>query len=93
MGAACLFSGARAARTAATGFADVAAQAIAELSTTGACAARAMRFPCRGLFSFGAVVFMRDYDARVQLACSVGRVLRAQLPPDSQMWRRRQLPS
>ena len=66
----------------------MAAQAIAELSTTGACAARTSYVLCRGLFSFGAAVFVRDYDARVQLACSAGRVLRAQLPPDSQMWRR-----
>jgi len=79
--------------TAATGFTGVTALAIAELSTTGACAARAIRLPCRGLFSFGAAVFMRDFDAWMQLSCSAGRVLRAQLPPDSQVWRRWQLPS
>ena len=42
-GAILLFSGARAACTAATGFADVAALAIAELSTTEAYAARKVR--------------------------------------------------
>ena len=34
---------------------------------------------------------MCDSDARVQLCCSAGRMLCAQLAPDSQMWRRRQL--
>ena len=31
---------------------------------------------------------MHGGEAWVQLACPAGRVLRAQLPPDSQMWRR-----
>jgi len=92
-GAALLLSGARAACTAATGFADVAALAIAELSTTEAFAARAIRLLCRGLFSCVVVVHVRNSDAWVQLCCSAGRVLCAQLPPDSQMWRRWQLPS
>ena len=91
--AAQLFSGARALCTAATGFAGVAALAIAGLSTTEAWAARAIRLLRSGLFSFGAVVFMRDFDAWVQLSCPAGRVLRAQLPPHSQAWRHRQLPS
>ena len=69
------------------------ALAIAESGTTEARAARTSCVLCRGLFALGAAVFVRDFDARVQLACSAGRVLRAQLPPDSQMWRRRQLPS
>jgi len=91
--AALLLSGARAACTAATGFADVAALAIAELSTTEAFAARTIRLLCRGLFSCVAMVHVCDSDAWVQLCCSAGRLLRAQLPPDSQMWRCRQLPS
>jgi len=69
----------------------VAAAAIAKLSTTEACAARAIRLLRSGLFSFGAVVFMRDFDAWVQLSCPAGRVLRAQLPPGSQVWQRWQL--
>jgi len=66
--------------TAATGFAGVAALAIAELSTTGALAARVIRLLCRGLLSCGPTVLMRDRDAWVQQRCSAGRVLCAQLP-------------
>jgi len=85
VGAAALLSGARAVCTAATGFAGVTALAIAELSTTGALAARVIRLLCRGLFSCGPTVLMRDRDAWVQRRCSAGRVLCAQLPPDSQV--------
>ena len=63
----------------------VAALAVAELSTTEACAARAIRLLCRGLFSCVAMVHVCDADAWVQLCCSAGRMLRAQLPPDSQV--------
>ena len=87
-GAVLLLSGARAACTAANGFADVAALAMPSLSTTEAFAARTIRLLCRGLFYCAAIVRMRDSDAWVQLCCSTGRVLCAQLPPDSQMWRR-----
>ena len=59
--------------------------AIAELSTTEAFAARTIRLPCRVLFLRGPTVFMRDRDAWVQRRCSAGRVLCAQLPPDSQV--------
>ena len=93
VGAALLFSGARAVCTAGTGSTDVAALAVAELSTTEACAVRAIRLLCRGLFSCVAMVRVCDANAWVQLCCSAGRVLRAQLAPDSQMWRRWQLPS
>ena len=88
-------SAGRAACTAATAFAGVAAQAIAELSTTEAYAyaARAMRVLCRGLLLCGATVFMHGFNAWMPLSCPAGRVLRAQLPPHSQAWRRRQLPS
>ena len=89
VGAALLLNGARAACTAATGFADVAALAFAELSTTTETfAACTIRLLCRGLFSCVAMVHVRTSDAWVQLCCSAGRVLCAQLPPDSQMWRR-----
>jgi hypothetical protein len=90
--AAALLSGARAACTAATGFAGVAALAIAELSTTEPFVACLIRLLRRGLFSCGPTVLMRDGDAWVRQRCSAGRVLRAQLPPDSQVWRRWQLP-
>ena len=93
VGAALLFSGTRAACTAGTGSTDVAALAVAELSTTEACAVRAIRLLCRGLFSCVATVHVCDADAWVQLCCSAGRVLCAQLAPDSQVWRRSQLPS
>ena len=93
-GAVLLFSGARAVCTAATGFADVAALAFAELSTTTETfAARPIRLLCCGLFSCVAIVHLHDSDAWVQRCCSAGRVLRAQLPPDSQIWRCWQLPS
>jgi len=62
-GAVLLFSGARAVCTAATGFADVAALAIAEFSTTEAFAARTIRLLCRGLFSCVAMVHVRTSDA------------------------------
>ena len=90
-GAAALLSGARAACTAATGFAGVAALAIAESSAIEARAAHTGCVLCRGLYLSGATVPMRDFDAWVQLSCPAGRVLRAQLPPDSQVWRRWQL--
>ena len=64
---------------------------IAELSTTEAFATRTIRLPCRVLFLRGATVLMRDRDAWVQRRCSAGRVLCAQLPADSQVWRRWQL--
>ena len=62
--------------------------AIAELSTTEAFAARASCSLCRGLFSCGAAGFVHDDDARVQRRCSAGRMVCAQLPLDSQVWRR-----
>ena len=67
-GAAALLSGARAVCTAATGFAGVTALAIAELSTTGAFAARVIRLLRRGLLLRGTMVpkAMRDGDAWVQ---------------------------
>ena len=88
MGAAALLSGAHAACAAAARFAGVAAQAIAELSTTEAFAARTSCLLCRGLFSCGRAVFIHDTDAWVQRHCLAGRMLRAQLPLDSQVWRR-----
>ena len=63
VGAALLLSGARAACTAATGFADVAALAMPSLSTTEAFAARTIRLLCRGLFSCVAIVHLHDSDA------------------------------
>ena len=85
VGAALLLSGARAVCTAGTGFAGVAALAIAELSTTEAFAARMIRLLVCGLFSCVAMMHVHNSDAWVQLCCSAGRVLRAQLPPDSQV--------
>jgi hypothetical protein len=67
--------------------------AIAELSTTGAIAACMSCLLCRGLFSFGTMMFVHDNDARVQQRCSVGRMMRAQLPLDSHVWWRCQLPN
>jgi hypothetical protein len=69
----------------------VAALAIAELSTTEALAARTIRLLRRVLFLRGPAVLMHDGDALVQRHCPAGRVLCAQLPPDSQVWRRWQL--
>jgi hypothetical protein len=69
----------------------VAALAIAESSATEARAAHTGCVLCRGLDLSGATVPLRDFDAWVQLSCPAGRVLRAQLPPDSQVWRRWQL--
>ena len=80
-----LLSGARAVCTAGTGFAGVVALAIAELSTTEAFAARMIRLLVCGLFSCVAMMHVHNSDAWVQLCCSAGRVLRAQLPPDSQV--------
>jgi hypothetical protein len=74
--------------TAATGFAGVAALAIAELSTTDDFAACMSCLLCRGLFSCGPSVFVHDNDAWVQRRCPAGRVLWAQLLLDSQVWRR-----
>ena len=59
--------------------------AIAELSTTEAFAARASCLLCCGLFSCGPAVFVHDYDAWVQRRCSMGRMMCAQLPLDSQV--------
>ena len=85
MGAAVLPSGLHAACTAATGFAGVAALAIAELSTTEAFAACMSCLLCRGLFSRGPAVFVHDNDAWLQQRCSVGRMMCVQLPLDSQV--------
>jgi hypothetical protein len=71
----------------------VAALAIAELSTTEAITARTSCLLCRGLFSCGPVVFVHDDDAWVQRRCPAGRMMCAQLPLDSQVWRRWQLPN
>ena len=86
MGAAALLSGVHAVCAAAVGFAGVTALAIAaELSTTGAIAARASCLLCRGLFSRGPAVFVHDNDAWVQRRCSAGRMMFVQLPLDSQV--------
>jgi hypothetical protein len=73
--------------------AAAAALAIAELSTTEAFAARANCLLCRGLLSSDPTVRVRDRDAWVQQCCSVGHMMCAQLPLDSQVWRRWQLPN
>jgi hypothetical protein len=65
-GAAALLSGARAACTAATGFAGVAALAIAELSTTEALAARTSYQLLRGLHLAAAAVFDSGRSSRMQ---------------------------
>jgi hypothetical protein len=93
VGAAALLSGTHDVCTAAARFAGVTALAIAEISTTEAFAARACCLLCRGLFLCGAAVFVHDDDAGVQRRCSAGRMMRAQLPLDSQVWRRWQLPN
>ena len=93
MGAAALLGGAHDVCTAAAGFAGVAALAMAELSATEAFAACMSCLLCRGLFSCGPAVFIHDADAWVQRHCLAGRMLRAQLPLDSQVWRRWQLPN
>ena len=79
--------------TASAGFAGVTALAIAEICTTEAFAARASCLLYRGLFSCGAAVLKHDDDARVQRHCSAERMMCAQLPLDSQVWRRWQLPN
>ncbi len=61
------------------------ALAIAELSTTGAFAARTSCLLCRGLFSYVATVHAHDNGAWAQQRYSAGRMLCAQLPPDSQV--------
>ena len=61
------------------------ALAIAELSTTGALDARTIRLLHRGFFLRGFAVLIRDGDAWAQRRCSAGRVLCAQLAPDSQV--------
>jgi hypothetical protein len=63
----------------------VAALAIAELSATEALAARASCLLCCGLFSCGPTVLENDNDARVRQRCSVGRMMSATLPLDSQV--------
>jgi hypothetical protein len=70
----------------------VAALAIAELSTTEAITACTSCLLCHGLFSCGPAVFVHDNDAWVQRHCSAGLMMCAQLPLDSQVWRRWQLP-
>ena len=85
MGAATLLGGAYDVCAAAARFAGVAALAIAELSTAEAIAACMSCLLCRGLFSCGPTVFVHDNDAWVQRRCSVGRVMCAQLPLDSQV--------
>ena len=72
---------------------SVTALAIAKFSTTEAFAARASCLLCHGLFSCGHAVFVHDSDAWVQRRCSAGRMICAQLPLDSQVWRRWQLPN
>ena len=69
------------------------ALAIAKLSTTEAFAARASCLLCRSLFSRGHAVFVHDDNVWVQRRCSAGRMMCAQLPLDSQVWRRWQLPN
>jgi hypothetical protein len=71
----------------------VAALAIAELSATEAFAACMSCLLCRGLFSCVPAVLIHDDDAQVQRRCSVGRMMHTQLPLDSQVWRRWQLPN
>jgi hypothetical protein len=61
------------------------AQAIAELSTTEAFAARTSCLLCRGWFSCGPAEFVLDNDAWAQRHCSAGRMMCAQLPLDSQV--------
>ena len=85
MGAAALLGGAHDVCTAAAGFAGVAALAIAELSATEAIAACASCLLCRGLFSCSPTVRVRDRRAWMQQRCSVGRMMCAQLPLDSQV--------
>jgi hypothetical protein len=70
-----------------------AALAIAKLSTTEAFVACMSCLLCRRLFSCGPAVFEHDDDAWVQRRCSVGRMMHTQLPLDSQVWRRWQLPN
>jgi hypothetical protein len=89
VGAAALLGGAHDVCAAAAGFAGVAALAIAELSATEAFAACMSCLLCCGLFPYGPAVFEHDDDARVQLRCSAGRMMCAQLPLDSQVCRRR----
>ena len=93
MGAAALLSGTHDVCTASAGFAGLAALAIAELSTTEAIAACTSCLLFRGLFWCGPAVFVYDGDAWVQRGCSAGRMMCAQLPLDSQVWRRWQLPN
>jgi hypothetical protein len=78
---------------AAAGFAGVTALAIAELSATEAFAACTSCLLCRGLFSCGHAVFVHDDDAWLQRRCPAGRIMCAQLPLDSQVWWRWQLPN
>ena len=72
--------------TAAAGFADVTAPAIAELSTTEAFAARVSCLLYRGLFSCDPTAFEHDTDAWVQRRCPAGCMLCAQLLLDSPLW-------
>ena len=77
----------------AAAFAGVAALAIAELCTTEAFAACSRRLLRRGLPSGGPPARVYDSDARVQRRCSLGRMMCAQVPLHSQVWRRWQLPN
>ena len=79
-GAPALLGGAYAVCAAAAGFAGVTALAIAELSMTGALAACASCLLCRGLFSCGPTVLVRDRYSWAQQRCSVGRMMCVQLP-------------
>ena len=63
----------------------MAALAIAKLSTTEAFAVCMSCLLCRGLYLCGTTVFVHDNDAWLQQRCSVGRMMCAQLPLDSQV--------
>jgi hypothetical protein len=58
---------------------------LPNLSTTEAFAASMCCLLCRGLLSCGPAVFVHDSDVWVLRRCPAGCVLRAQLPPDSQV--------
>ena len=62
------------------------AMARAELSTAEAIAACTSCLLCRGLFSCGPTLHVRNRDAWVQQRCSMGRMMCAQLLLDSQVY-------
>ena len=64
----------------------MAALAMAELSATEAFAACMSCLLCRGLFSCGPTVHVRNCDVWVQQRCSMGRMMCAQLLLDSQVY-------